>query len=152
MDISALLHGSVLEVLIAVVSFIGVLSIIVFVQEYGHFKTARLCGVRVETFSVGFGRSIGGFHDRHGTHWKIGWLPLGGYVKMLDEREGEVKPDELHRAFNRQTLATRSAVVAAGPLFNFLFAILSYWVMYASGVPGMRPVIGEVIPDSPAET
>jgi len=134
-------------------AFIVAIGILVTVHEFGHFWVARKLGIKVLRFSIGFGkplwrRNVG--HD--GTELVIAAVPLGGYVKMLDEREGEVNPDELHRAFNRQPLATRSAVVAAGPLFNFLFAILAYWVMYASGVPGMRPVIGEVIADSPAQT
>jgi len=137
---------------ISTTAFIVAIGILVTVHEFGHFWVARKLGIKVLRFSVGFGkplwrRNVG--HDA--TELVIAAVPLGGYVKMLDEREGEVKHDELHRAFNRQPLATRIAVVAAGPVFNFLFAILAYWVMYASGVPGLRPVIGEVIANSPAQ-
>jgi len=157
MDISALLHGSVLEVLIAVVSFIGVLSIIVFVHEYGHFKTARLCGVRVETFSVGFGRSIVGFHDRHGTHWKIGWLPLGGYVKFAgdanaaslptEEALKSAKPGDFHVA----ALWKRALIVLAGPMANFIMAIVVFAMMFmVMGVPITQPKIASIVENSAA--
>ena len=141
------------SLIISITAFILAIGILVTVHEFGHFWVARRLGIKVLRFSIGFGRplwrrNVG--HDR--TELIIAAVPLGGYVKMLDEREGEVDASELHRAFNRQPLAKRSAVVAAGPAFNFLFALLAYWVMYAGGVPGMRPVIGEVIPSSPAET
>jgi regulator of sigma E protease len=137
----------------SIAAFIVAIGILVTVHEFGHFWVARRLGVKVLRFSIGFGRPLWRRKVGHdGTELVIAAVPLGGYVKMLDEREGEVAPGDLHRAFNRQSLATRSAVVAAGPIFNFLFAILAYWAMYASGVPGMRPVIGEVIPASPAET
>jgi regulator of sigma E protease len=140
------------SLIVSVTAFIVAIGILVTVHEFGHFWLARRLGVKVLRFSIGFGpplwrRQLG--HD--GTELIIAAVPLGGYVKMLDEREGEVSAGERHRAFNRQPLATRSAVVAAGPLFNFLFALLAYWILYASGVPGMRPVIGEVIPSSYAE-
>ena len=138
---------------ISTTAFIIAIGILVTVHEFGHFWVARKLGVKVLRFSIGFGRPLWRRNVGHdGTELVIAAVPLGGYVKMLDEREGEVAPGDQHRAFNRQPLATRSAVVAAGPIFNFLFAILAYWVMYASGVPGLRPVIGEVIPASPAET
>jgi regulator of sigma E protease len=138
---------------ISTTAFIFAIGILVTAHEFGHFWVARKLGIKVLRFSIGFGRPLWRRNVGHdGTELVIAAVPLGGYVKMLDEREGEVAPGDLHRAFNRQPLATRSAVVAAGPIFNFLFAILAYWVMYASGVPGLRPVIGEVIPASPAET
>jgi regulator of sigma E protease len=140
------------SLIISLAAFIVAIGILVTVHEFGHFWVARRLGVKVLRFSIGFGpplwsRSTG----QDGTELVIAAVPLGGYVKMLDEREGEVPASERHRAFNRQPLATRCAVVAAGPLFNLLFAIIAYWIMYASGVPGMRPVIGEVIPSSYAE-
>jgi len=141
------------SLIISITAFVIAIGILITVHEFGHFWVARTLGIKVLRFSIGFGRPLWRRNVGHdGTELVIAAVPLGGYVKMLDEREGEVKPDELQRAFNRQPLATRSAVVAAGPIFNFLFAILAYWLMYASGVPGMRPVIGEVIPASPAET
>ena len=157
MDISALLHGSVLEILIAVVSFIGVLSIIVFVHEYGHFKTARLCGVRVETFSIGFGRSLGGFHDRHGTYWKIGWLPLGGYVKFAGDANAASLPTEeaLRTAkpgdFHTAALWRRALIVVAGPMANFIMAIVVFAGMFMiMGVPVTQPKIASIVENSAA--
>jgi regulator of sigma E protease len=140
------------SLIVSLAAFTVAIGILVTVHEFGHFWVARRLGVKVLRFSIGFGpplwrRSVG--HD--GTELVIAAVPLGGYVKMLDEREGEVPANERDRAFNRQPLATRSAVVVAGPLFNFLFAIIAYWIMYASGVPGMRPVVGEVIPSSIAQ-
>jgi regulator of sigma E protease len=141
------------ELFISIGAFIVAIGVLVTVHEFGHFWVARRMGIRVLRFSIGFGRPLWRRTlARDGTELIIATLPLGGYVKMLDERESEVPANELHRAFNRQPLAIRSAVVVAGPVFNFLFAILAYWAMYSSGVPGMRPVIGEVIPDSPAQT
>lgn len=141
------------SLIISIAAFIVAIGILVTVHEFGHFWVARRLGIKVLRFSIGFGRPLWRRNLGHdGTELIVAAVPLGGYVKMLDEREGEVATSELHRAFNRQPLATRSAVVAAGPVFNFLFALLAYWVMYASGVPGMRPVIGEVIPASSAET
>jgi regulator of sigma E protease len=139
-------------VIISATAFIVAIGVLVTVHEFGHFWVARRLGVKVLRFSIGFGpplwrRRVG--HD--GIELIIAAVPRGGYVKMLDEREGEVPASERQRAFNRQPLATRSAVVAAGPMFNFLFAIIAYWIMYTSGVPGLRPVIGEVIPSSYAE-
>ena len=138
--------------IISLVAFILAIGILVTVHEFGHFWVARKLGVKVLRFSIGFGPPLWSRRTGHdGTELVIAAVPLGGYVKMLDEREGEVPASERHRAFNRQPVITRCAVVAAGPVFNFLFAILAYWIMYASGVPGMRPVIGDVIPSSYAE-
>jgi regulator of sigma E protease len=141
------------SLIISIAAFVVAIGVLVTVHEFGHFWVARRLGIKVLRFSIGFGRPLWRRNVGHdGTALIIAAVPLGGYVKMLDEREGEVAASELHRAFNRQPLATRSAVVAAGPLFNFLFAIFAYWLMYASGVSGIRPVVGEVIPSSPAET
>jgi regulator of sigma E protease len=135
--------------LLSVVAFVVAIGVLVTVHEFGHFWVARRMGVKVLRFSVGFGKplwrkTIGADN----TELVIAAVPLGGYVKMLDEREGEVAGDELDRAFNRKPLGARFAVVAAGPVFNFLFAIVAYWVMFVSGVPGVRPVVGEVVPSS----
>ena len=137
--------------LVSFLAFIVAIGVLVTVHEYGHFLAARRLGIRVLRFSIGFGkplwvRTFGA--DR--TELAIAVIPLGGYVKMLDEREGEVPVDERHRAFNRQPVLSRIAVVTAGPLFNFLFAILVYWAMFVSGVPGLRPVVGAVDPASHA--
>ncbi len=140
------------SVLYSLAAFLVAIGVLVTVHEFGHFWVARRLGVKVLRFSIGFGRPL--WKRTFGadrTELVVAALPLGGYVKMLDEREGEVLPAELHRAFNRKPVTTRIAVVLAGPLFNFLFAILVYWLMFVAGVPGMRPVVGEVTPGSLAE-
>jgi regulator of sigma E protease len=124
--------------------FVVALGILIVVHEYGHYLVARLCGVKVLRFSVGFGRRL--LSRRFGpdrTEWTIAAVPLGGYVKMLDEREGEVAEHELPRAFNRQSVWKRLAIVAAGPVFNFIFAVLAYTVLFMHGMPEARPVIAE---------
>ena len=132
--------------------FLVALAVLIAVHEFGHFVAARRLGVKVIRFSLGFGRSIWRYQKAPGgTEFSIGVLPLGGYVKMVDEREGEVAPVDLPYAFNRQRLSTRSAIVFAGPLFNFLLAILIYWVVFMVGETGMRPVLGSVPKASLAE-
>ncbi len=136
-------------ILLSIAAFIVAIGVLVTVHEFGHFWVARKMGVKVLRFSVGFGRPL--WQKTIGvdkTELVIAAIPLGGYVKMLDEREGEVATNELDRAFNRKSLGARFAIVLAGPVFNFLFAIMAYWVMFVSGVPGVRPVIGEVVPSS----
>jgi len=138
--------------LLSTAAFLVAIGVLVTVHEYGHYWVARKLGVKVLRFSIGFGRPLWSrTMGKDATELVIASVPLGGYVKMLDEREGEVAEAERHRAFNRQPLSTRFAVVAAGPVFNLLFAIFAYWVMYVSGVPGLRPVIGEVLPSTYAE-
>jgi len=125
-----------------VAAFVLALGALVVVHEYGHYLVARLCGVKVLRFSIGFGPSL--LKRRFGrdrTEWVVAAVPLGGYVKMLDEREGEVAPAELGRAFNRQNVWRRYAVVTAGPVANFLFAILLYWLLFMHGVPEARPIV-----------
>jgi regulator of sigma E protease len=137
------------EILLPVLAFIVAIGVLVTVHEFGHFWVARRLGVKVLRFSIGFGKPL--WQKTFGedrTELVVAAIPLGGYVKMLDEREGDVGEEERHRAFNRQSLGTRSAVVVAGPLSNFLFAILVYWLMFVAGVPGLRPLIGEVAPAS----
>ncbi len=126
------------------------LAILVVVHEWGHFWVAKRCGVKVLKFSVGFGRPLWSWTGQDGIEYIVAAIPLGGYVKMLDEREGEVDPREIHRAFNRQPLASRMAIVLAGPLANIVFAILAYWCAFTVGIPGIKPVIGEVVAGSPA--
>jgi len=137
------------DLLFTIGSFLVALAILISVHEFGHFWVARRLGVKVLRFSIGFGRPLlRRQRDPDSTEYVLAGIPLGGYVKMLDEREGEVPPDQLHQAFNRQPLWKRSAIVAAGPFFNFAFAILVYWAIFATGETGLRPVIGAVTPDS----
>jgi len=126
-----------------VVAFIVALGVLIVVHEYGHYLIARLCRVKVLRFSVGFGRPLALWRlgpDR--TEWVIAAIPFGGYVKMLDEREGPVEPAELARAFNRQSVWKRFAIVIAGPLFNFVFAVLVYAGLFMYGLPEARPILG----------
>jgi regulator of sigma E protease len=140
-----------MDFLYTIVITLGTLAVLVAVHEYGHFWVARRCGVRVLRFSIGFGKPLFGWRDRQGTEYSVAAIPLGGYVKMLDEREGDVPAAEQHRAFNRKPVLQRIAVVAAGPLANFLLAIAAFWFLYAAGESGYAPVIGAVEPGSVAE-
>jgi regulator of sigma E protease len=125
-------------------SFIVALAILIAVHEWGHFWVARLCGVRVERFSLGFGKVLFSRKDKLGTEFSLSLIPLGGYVKMLDERVDTV-PDELKsQAFNNKPVWQRFAIVVAGPLANFVFALFAFWMMFMVGVPTVKPVIGEV--------
>jgi len=134
-----------------VVFFVVAIGVLVTAHEFGHFWVARRLGVKVLRFSIGFGHAWLVWHRRGDeTEYALGAIPLGGYVKMLDESEGEVAPEERARAFNRQSLGIRSAVVVAGPLFNFVFAVLAFWLMFMIGVSGLRATVGGVTPDSPA--
>ncbi|MCS6724715.1 sigma E protease regulator RseP [Proteus mirabilis] len=132
-------------------AFIIVLGILITVHEFGHFWVARLCGVYVERFSIGFGKAIWRKTDKHGTEFVVAWIPLGGYVKMLDERVAEVAPERRHLAFNNKTVGQRAAIVAAGPIANFLLAIVAYWLVFMIGVPALKPIIADIRPDSIAE-
>ena len=135
-----------------VVWFLVAVFILVTFHELGHFSVARLLGVGVSKFSVGFGKTLYSFRSRRSsTEYVLGVLPFGGYVKFIDEREDHVDPGDLPRAFNRQNLWVRTAVVIAGPGANFILAIFFYWLVFAIGVPGVEPVIGYVEPGSSAE-
>lgn len=129
-------------------SFIIALGILVAVHEFGHFWVARRCGVKVETFSIGFGPSIYKRTARDGVAYNLGLIPLGGYVKMLDSRVEQVAHAERHLAFDQQALWKRTAIVAAGPIFNFIFAIFAYWCVFLIGIPSVKPIIGDVAPQS----
>ena len=135
----------------AVVAFVVAVGVLVTVHEFGHFWVARRLGVRVLRFSVGFGRPIWTRRGAGGTEYAIGILPLGGYVKMLDDEDGEAPEAERGQAFNRKPLWARSAIVLAGPAFNFLFAALAWWLVFLVGSAGLRAVVGEVAPGSLAE-
>lgn len=127
------------------------LGVLVTIHEFGHFWVARRCGVKVLRFSVGFGAPLLRWHDRQGTEFVIAAIPLGGYVKMLDEREGDVPEALLAQAFNRKSVRQRFAIVAAGPLANFLLAIVFFWMLALLGSQQARPVIGAVLPGGLAE-
>jgi len=132
-------------------AFLVALCILIFIHELGHYTAARLCGVKVLRFSIGFGRMV--WQKRLGrdqTVWAISLFPLGGYVKMLDEREGEVPADEQHRAFNRQSVGERSVIVAAGPLANFALAIVLYWAIFMVGSQELLPILGKPPAGTPA--
>ena len=126
------------------------LGVLVTFHEFGHFWVARRCGVKVLRFSVGFGTPLLRWHDRHGTEFVVAAIPLGGYVKMLDEREGEVPAELLGQAFNRKSVRQRFAIVSAGPIANFLLALLFFWLIAMLGTQQVRPVIGQVLPGTPA--
>jgi regulator of sigma E protease len=131
--------------LLSIVAFLFAIGVLVAVHEWGHYIVARMAGVKVLRFSIGFGKII--WSRRAGpdqTEYCLSAIPLGGYVKLLDEREGEVPVAELGRAFNRIAIHKRIAILVAGPLMNFIFAILAFWCMYTIGVPGVQPIVGEV--------
>jgi regulator of sigma E protease len=140
-----------MNILHTAVAFLVTLGCLIVIHELGHYWIARLCNVKVLRFSVGFGKPL--WTREYGpdrTEWVIAAFPLGGYVKMLDEREGPVSPSEAGRAFNRQTVGKRFAIVLAGPVANFLLAIALYWLLFMHGVPGLKPVIGAVPAGTPA--
>jgi regulator of sigma E protease len=137
----------------SIIAFLVAIGVLVTVHEFGHFWVARRLGVKVLRFSIGFGKPL--WMRKSGpdqTEYVIAAIPFGGYVKMLDEREGEVAEQDLPRAFNRKSVWRRIAIVAAGPVFNFLFAILAYYLIFLAGVSGMKPVIGDVSVAGPAYT
>ena len=137
--------------MITVIAFVAAIALLVVFHEFGHYWVARRCGVKVTRFSVGFGRVI--YSRRFAgsdTEWVISMVPLGGYVKMVDEREEDVAPEDLPYAFNRKPVLQRMAIVAAGPLANFLLAILLYWGLFVHGMPGLKPVLGDVPAGTPA--
>lgn len=142
--------------------FLFIISIIVFVHEFGHYIIARLCGVRIETFSLGFGKELWGRNDRHGTRWKVSALPLGGYVKMFGDADPASNPDadkldamteaQKTEAFHYKPLPQKAAIVVAGPLFNFVFAIIVLTGFFTFvGYLQTLPVVGEFMPDSAAQ-
>lgn len=165
-----------IEFIQTVIALIVTISILVTIHEFGHYWVARLCNVHVIRFSVGFGKPFyirkgpppdasGQLLDEEGnpvplhtraneplegTEFAVAAIPLGGYVKMLDEREGYVPDDQLHLAFNRKSVWQRIAIAAAGPIANFLLAIAAYWLLFSTGVTGIVPLLGDIDPESPA--
>ncbi len=140
-----------MELLNTILAMIVTLGILITIHEYGHFWVARRCGVKVLRFSVGFGKPLFSWKDKQGTEYAVALIPLGGYVSMLDEREGDVPESQLNQAFNRKPVLQRIAVVAAGPLVNLLFAVLVYWAMFVAGIEKVVPVTGEIAVNSVAE-
>ncbi|MCY3729733.1 MAG: RIP metalloprotease RseP, partial [Rhodospirillaceae bacterium] len=152
-----------IDVILAIAAFIVTIGILVSFHEYGHFAVARALGFKVLRFSVGFGKPLCRWQGRPPsgavvagtpapapTEYWISSIPLGGYVKLLDEREGPVPAAERHMAFNRRPIPQRIAVLAAGPGFNFVFAIMAYWLMFVTGVPSLKAFVGDVTPGSTA--
>ena len=140
-----------MNILSSLFFFLLAIGVLIAIHEFGHFWVARKLGVKVLRYSIGFGKPL--WMRRSGpdqTEYVLAALPIGGYVRMLDEHEGEVAEHERHRAFNRQPLAKRFAIVSAGPLSNFLLAIAAYWLVFMLGVTVVKPIIGEVVPDSAA--
>ncbi len=134
---------------IIIPAFIFTIALLVAIHEFGHFWVARKLNVKVLRFSIGFGTPLLRFHSKKdNTEFVVASIPLGGYVKMLDEREGDVADDEIHRAFNRQSVYKRFAIVFAGPFVNFVFAVFAFWLMFVIGVQGIKPVMGELDPSS----
>ncbi|AXE31690.1 RIP metalloprotease RseP [Chromobacterium phragmitis] len=135
--------------MLTLLAFLAAIGLLVTFHELGHYWVAKLCGVRVLRFSIGFGSPLLRFRPKE-TEWVVCPIPLGGYVKMLDEREGFVDPAERSRAFNNQHVLKRMAIVVAGPLANLLLAVFLYWGVIAQGVPQLRPLVGTVIEQTPA--
>ncbi|MEZ5672709.1 MAG: RIP metalloprotease RseP [Thiotrichaceae bacterium] len=144
-----------MSLILAIIAFLIVIAILVTVHEFGHYLVAQLCGIKVLRFAIGMGQIVWSRRfGRDNTEFALCALPLGGYVKLLDEREMEgveIAPEDLPRAFNRQSIPVRAAVVAAGPIFNFIFAILTYTIIFMLGMTGLKPMIGEVAPQSLAQ-
>lgn len=161
MDFISQLGANLSGALIIAIGFLFALTIVVFIHEMGHFLVARWCGVTVKAFSIGFGKEIYSFTDRHGTRWRIAWIPVGGYVKFMDDENAASVPsrdalsglteEERKGAFQLKPLWQRAAVVAAGPAANFILAILIFAMMFwLFGNRTMEPRVGRVAPDSPA--
>lgn len=137
-----------LSIIISILGIIITILLIVGIHEFGHFIVARMLGIKVLRFSIGFGKTLWSRYDKKGTEYVFAAIPLGGYVKMLDENEGPVATPELPFAYNRQPMYKKIAVVLAGPLSNFIFAFFMYWLIFIIGFSSIIPVIGKVTPDS----
>lgn len=137
-----------LTILISIIGILITLLLIIGIHEFSHFMTARLLGIKVLRFSIGFGKSLWSRYDKKGTEYVIAAIPLGGYVKMLDSTEGHVAKEEYHLAFNHQPFYKKFVVVAAGPLSNLVLAFVLYWILFMVGFTTIAPVIGKIIPQS----
>jgi regulator of sigma E protease len=136
------------NIIISIVAILVTIVVIIGFHEFGHFIVARLLGIKVLRFSIGFGKKLYAWHDKKGTEYVLAAIPLGGYVKMLDETEGPVAPHEMPLTFNRQPFYKKSLIVIAGPLFNFILAIFLYWLLFMIGFTTIAPLIGSTAPHS----
>ncbi len=147
--------------MITAIAFIAILSVIVFIHEFGHYLFARIAGVKIETFSIGFGKELFGWNDKHGTRWKVSLLPLGGYVKMFGDAseastpDGDklalMTPEEKAVSFHYKPLYKKAYIVVAGPLFNFLLTIgIFTYFIFTNGIATVEPIVGDVMPNTPA--
>jgi len=139
-----------LNILVSIIGILITILLVVGVHEFGHFLVAKLCGIKVLRFSIGFGKALLRVHDKSGTEYVLAMLPFGGYVKMLDENEESVPASESHLSYNCQPLYKKFAVIAAGPLFNLLFAFLIYWLLFVVGFDTFAPITGKITPNSVA--
>lgn len=137
-----------ISILWSICAFIFAMFILVGFHEFGHFIFAKKFGVKVHIFSIGFGKPLIRWLDKSGTSYQIACFPIGGYVKMLDEGDGEVEPSELHQAFNRQSIFKRMLIVLAGPIFNFILAFFCFFIMYLIGIKSLIPITGDIAPNS----
>jgi regulator of sigma E protease len=133
-----------MDLLYTIAITLATLGVLVAIHEFGHFWVARRCGVHVLRFSIGFGKSLFTWRDKHGTEFSIAAIPLGGYVRMLGEGDGDVPEDQLHKAFNRKPVMQRIAIVAAGPVANLALAVVAYWALFMAGESGYVPIVDNV--------
>ncbi|MBS0352201.1 MAG: RIP metalloprotease RseP [Proteobacteria bacterium] len=140
-----------MAIALAIIGAILAVFLVIVIHEFGHFLVAKMCGVKILRFSIGFGKSLYTHVSRGGTEYVLAILPLGGYVKMLDDREFHVSQTDSQRAYNRQPLYIRMAIVLAGPVTNFLLAVVAFWIIFSMGVTYIKPVVGQVRAQSVAE-
>jgi len=137
-----------LHILLSIIAFLVTIAIVIGIHEFGHFAVAKMCGVKVLRFSIGFGKSLWSKRDKRGTEYQLAAIPMGGYVKLLDTREGDVNPAEESFAFDKKPVLQRFAILLAGPVANLILAFLVYWFIFSIGFTTIKPVIGEVLPNS----
>ena len=137
-----------MNIFLQILAFLIAIFLLITIHEYGHFWVARKVGIKVLRFSIGFGRPLWQWQGKDGINYVIAWLPLGGYVKLLDEREGEVPLEQLPYAFNRQTVWRRFLVVSAGPAMSWLLGLLLFWLVFIIGLQQVKPIVGDVLPHS----
>src|ERR1700733_8027654 len=140
-----------MELLITVIGAVLAVFLVIIIHESGHFWVAKAFGVKVLRFSIGFGKPLWSKVSRSGTEYVLAILPLGGYVKMLDDREVQVSQKDSQGAYNRQPLLVRMAIVVAGPITNFILAIFVFWIIFLMGVVYVKPIVGQVLPGSIAD-